>query len=113
MNIMQKLKSKAAQILTDPNGENIALGIQSLAKAAVLRGRLGANGNVSQEWQDYMRSFTTDPDELRRLCGQDNNFGEPIQQLNLAYVLANGMCGGATGTRTFLNVDPSIDEPPA
>jgi len=102
---MDKLLAKTSEIAKD-RGHGKGQELSDFAVKALL------GGINSDDWANYMKKFTTEPDELARLCGKDDTFKTAYQPQNLAYIVSNAICGTATGTGTHLRVDPNIDDPP-
>jgi hypothetical protein len=89
MKIIDKLIMIHQAMAADPDGQ-AAFGdrLQKLSCMAVRKGM------DSRAWSDYMKLFASNPDQLRRLCGEDEAFNETLYGLNsLAYMGGNGGCG--------------------
>ena len=103
--ILENMTRRKAELAADPDAmkANIAAAIAAMH-----------NGIASGAWKDYMRQFATDgndvfdPDQLKRLTGEDGTLGDPILNRKRGYMVGNSMCGMTSGDR-FLNGVPSID----
>jgi len=101
--IMQKLNDVAA-IISQPGGQATAKNVQNKAAAAILK------GSKSPEWDAYMSLFAETTGQLNRLTFKDSTKDDFYMNRNVAYIVANGLCGTRTTTNTGANVDPVIDE---
>ena len=102
---MKKIAGKINEIHTrltnDPVGTaNMANDLQKLAAQAAL------GGIKSRAWEQYMRKFASNKDQLKRLIGEDTNFNDnaPWAAESLAYIVANSTCGVDTATHTINNM---------
>jgi hypothetical protein len=74
-----------------------------------LAGEAIRNGMKSRAWQTYMEEFASDPKELKRLIGEDEDFNKTQWGLDsLAYIPANSTCDIQTTTRTSANMSPEM-----
>ena len=103
MTILDRLRQKEQEVKDDATG-TVASDLQNKAVAAILA------GVRSEEWKTYMQLFAENEDQLARLTATDASKDDPYMQRNLAYVVANAVCGAATTTETGSNVDESIDD---
>jgi len=100
--IINLVRDKKKQINERPAE---ALANQKLAIAAV------TGGVGSEAWKTYMRQFVSnnDPEQLRRLCAEDDTADVQAMIDNRAYLVSNGVCGEGTRQRFDENVR-TIDE---
>lgn len=70
------------------------------------------NGINSPQWKKYMCHLASNPDQLRRLIGQDTAYMETVWgPHSLAYLVANSTCGTGTTADTTANMpDPMKEE---
>lgn len=103
MKIIDKLNQIHQEMSADPDG-SVGFGnrLQKLSCMAV-RG-----GIDSRAWTNYMKLFASNPDQLRRLCGEDEAFNDTLYGLNsLSYMGGNGNCGIDTvGAPIAAGADP-------
>lgn len=99
--IVENIKSVQMQILGDPVlGLELAKTLQRLALKAT-REKMG-----SLAWKGYMLKFASNPDQLKRLMGDDENFSGEYEKDILCYIVGNSTCGAdTTATGTGRNLD--------
>lgn len=92
MKIMDKIRWQRNRMI-GPGGQALARDFQEQSTKAVL------GGSGSDAWRTYMSNFHSNPEQLQRLMGEDNEFmsdpdgwGPTI----LAYIAGGGTCGGGT-----------------
>jgi len=97
MKILERLEKIRDDVAADPLA-NAALGarMQELGCLAV------EEGINSRAWEQYMRLFASNPDQLKRLIGKDEEFNQTFWgRKSLAYMVANGCCGIDTNGNTI------------
>jgi hypothetical protein len=103
-----KIMDKVDEIHKKVKGGDKDLGkrIQKEGVKAVL------NGIQSRHWQKYMENFHSNPDQLKRLVGEDDDFmNSDYGGVVLAYLAGNSTCGTGTTVDTGRNIpDPMKDE---
>ncbi len=107
MKIIEKIDLIHEFIKNDPTGAGatVASEIQRLSTRAI------RNGVQSEHWKDYMCIFASNPAQLQRLIGNDNDYNQTAWgDISLAYVTANGMCGVGTTTGTRKNLPEQLVE---
>ncbi len=108
--IVEKIQDRSNRFERQPQssikeGEDF----QAKAIAAVLAGQIGADGKVTREWHEYMLLHVSNPEQLRRLRGEDDAFNAlPYARKVLAYILGNGTCSVDTRARTIANLDEEM-----
>jgi hypothetical protein len=106
MSIENNLKKTAAAIALDIlNGGDLASRVGTAAMSAMM------NGMHSEEWREYMALFCDTKDELAQLSVVRDTDGSYMPQMR-AYIVANAICTGSTGTRTGNRVDEIVEPPP-
>lgn len=102
--IVDNIKSVQMQILGDSvTGLEFSKILQRLALKAT-REKIG-----SLAWKAYMLNFASNPDQLKRLMGNDENYSEEYQKDILCYMVGNSTCGAdTTATGTGRNIDPKM-----
>jgi len=106
MKIIEKIEKIKVAIENDPEG-NASLG-ERLRKYGCLAVQQGIN---SRAWQEYMRIFASNPDQLKRLIGEDETFNASLWgPTTLAYLVANGCCGIDTGGNTRRGMSEAMEE---
>ena len=77
-------------------------------KGATMQNQCGLailNGIKSPEWKTYMCNFASNPDQLKRLIGEDAAFMQTTWgPHSLAYLAANSTCGTGTTVNTKANM---------
>lgn len=106
-NIMKNLQKVHAAVVVDSareGGGQLAKDIGALAIAAI------EGGIKSPAWEAYMRLFAVNQEQLQRLTVTPVPADEKeyLPQLR-AYIVANAVCAGSTGTRTGDRVDGRIN----
>lgn len=102
--IIDNITSVQMRILNDPvMGKELAKRLQTLALKAT-RESFG-----SPAWKAYMLNFASNPDQLKRLMGNDEEFNKDEYKKDaLCYIVANSTCGidtTVTGTGRNLESD--------
>jgi hypothetical protein len=104
--IIKKLKKMAVAVRHDnPSDGEEPLG-ERLAWMAVDAILLGPD---SPQWANYMKMFGPTEKELLRLTLKDSKRNDKVVRRACAYIVANAVCGTATGTQTHRLVDTAID----
>lgn len=88
--IKQKILDDHKRIMdeTDPEvQEKLAEDVGKLAIQAL------KDGMRSRAWANYMKLYIENSDQLKRLCGEDEDFNkEPWGERCLAYIVSNTVC---------------------
>ena len=106
MKIIDKMKKIETAVGLDPDG-NATLG-DFMKKYSCLAVQQGIN---SRAWKEYMRVFASNPSQLQRLIGEDQDYNETIYgPTTLAYLVANGCCGITTTAKTGRDMTPEMLE---
>lgn len=91
--IIEKVREKRASMEQDPNEAET----NAKLAAAAIKG-----GISSTAWNEYMSQFVEDSttplgeDQLKRLLATDGTDGNEELDRKRAYMLSNGICGGAS-----------------
>jgi hypothetical protein len=106
MSILDNLKrTEVAVYVSNFKKGDLGRKIGDAAVAAIM------NGLKSKEWQQYMALFCDTPAELERLTVPKDGEDDYLPQMR-AYIVANAVCAGETGTRTSNKVDSRIEPIP-
>ena len=106
--IMQKLADLPVRVQADSTfGDNLA----SAAQAALIAGNRDAQGNVTQQWDTYMRIIvgSDSPKQLARLNLNDDQATDLIVKKSVAYVVANALCAPGTNGNTGAGTNTTLD----
>ncbi len=104
MRIIDKIEDIHQRIEGDPDG-NAVFGnkLRTLARLAV------EQGISSRAWEQYMRIFASNGDQLKRLIGEDEAFNQtPWGRTALVYLVGNGTCGIDTKANTGREMSEEI-----
>jgi hypothetical protein len=103
--IKEKISNSHERIVKDPKGAggSEARILGDLAIQAML------GGIESRDWKTYMSKFADTPEQLERLCGNDDFFLTDYGPECLAYIVANSTCTTETHVPTTGDVpaDPN------
>ena len=92
------------ELLKNNPGSGLETKIKDESMAAMFDG-IGRGGM----WERYMLNFCSNPDQLRRLCGEDGEFmndEDGYGPQSLAYIVGSGPCGGGTILGMAANMPP-------
>lgn len=94
--ITAKILGSHDRIVKDPMGAGGAEAkrLGDLAIKAIVGGR------KSDDWRKYMREFADTPEQLERLCGNDDYYLTEYGPECLAYIIANSTCTTETHVPT-------------
>jgi hypothetical protein len=105
MSIIRNLQRTAVVVAVDTFlGGSLASQIGDAAVKAI------TEGMESDEWKQYMALFCDTKEELAQLTVVSENEGDYMPQMR-AYIVANAVCAGDTGTETANGINNPIDPP--
>lgn len=88
--IKQKILDDHTGIMSEPDPVVQEKLSNDVGKIAVLAMK---DGIRSRAWADYMRRYVDNSDQLKRLCGEDDEFNKnPWAERCLAYIVSNTIC---------------------
>ena len=103
MSIINNLRRSGVAVYEDKlQGGDLATRIGTAAMDAMMK------GINSTEWKRYMALFCDTKDELAQLTLERPTDGTYMRQMR-AYIVANAVCTGATGTETQIHVSKNIE----
>ncbi len=97
--IIQRIRD-IHNFVSTPAGAGAGTLLQAQATEAITKG-IG-----SDAWIEFVSNFASNPDQLKRLKGDDVLITKPWGKIVLAYLPANAMCGTGTTTYTTRNMPP-------
>lgn len=104
MKITDNLKKVNVAVVLDTfHGGTLGIRVGQLAIKALTQ------GINSTDWENYMRLFADNQEQLDRLIKESPEDEDWLIQ-SRAYIVSNAICDAQTKTNTIQNVQPLIDE---
>lgn len=104
MSIINNLRKTQVAVYVDNfKGGTLGRRIGNAAVTAIMKG-IG-----TPEWEKYMALFCDSKEELERLTVPKPSDEETYMPQMRAYIVANAVCAGETGTATANKVDDNIE----